>query len=228
MPFIPTYTAFAHHRLIATGDLPTLLRAAKLHLGDAPAETLLIFEDHTGRQVDFDFRGSPDEVIARATATTTTTTTTEAAGVSTSPLPPHTPTPSPAPRPGPGRPRLGVVSREVSLLPRHWQWLEQQPHGISAALRRLVDAARQQADPAAERSRRARDAAGRFLWTIAGNFPHFEEATRALYADDPARLDQLTADWPPDIRTHLHRLLAAGDDPARPQPPHDTASNVGV
>ncbi|MFY0534142.1 DUF2239 family protein [Nannocystis pusilla] len=45
----------------------------------------------------------------------------------------------PPARTGPGRPKLGVVSREVSLLPRHWEWLERQPSG---SRRRCADSSR--------------------------------------------------------------------------------------
>jgi hypothetical protein len=175
-----TYTAFAGHRRVAAGGLAGMLRGAKKYLGDGPAEAVLVFEDQTGRQVDFDFRGTADEVVERATR----------GG-------------KPA---GPGRPKLGVVSREVSLLPRHWEWLEEQPHGASAALRRLVDGARKR-EPAAQRARRARDAAGKFMWAVAGDLSGFEEASRALYADDLPRLRRITRPWPADVRAHVLRLL---------------------
>jgi hypothetical protein len=181
---LSTFTAFAGSSLIVSGDLETILRRTKEFLDDGGSDSVLIFEDQTGRQVDFDFRGTPNEVIERATA-------------------------SAKPRAGPGRPKLGVVSREVSLLPRHWDWLEQQPQGISAALRRLVDEARKR-EPDRERARLAREAAGKFMWAMAGNLPGFEEASRALFAkDDPdaARFEQLIRGWPDDIRSHLLRLL---------------------
>ncbi|HEY0465406.1 MAG TPA: DUF2239 family protein, partial [Polyangiaceae bacterium] len=141
---------------------------------------LLIFEDRSGRQLDFDLSGSLDDVLARA-------------------LPPP-------PRSGPGRPKLGVVSREVSLLPRHWEWLEAQPQGISASLRRLVEEARKR-DPDEQRARKGREALNRFMTAIAGNRANFEEATRALFASDHARFEELIADWPEDIRAHLLRVL---------------------
>jgi hypothetical protein len=100
------------------------------------------------------------------------------------------------------------VSREVSLLPRHWSWLAEQSGGASAALRRLVDEARKR-DPANDDARRARDAASRFLWAVAGNLPGFEEVTRALFAGDDARLASLIAAWPADIREHLATLLSS-------------------
>jgi hypothetical protein len=174
-----TYTAFAGDRLIASGALTEMLLHTSEHLagGGAP---VLIFEDQTGRQVDFDFRGTPEEVLGRVSA--------------------------PEARRGPGRPRLGVVSREVSLLPRHWDWLERQPNGISAALRRLVDEARKR-EPGRERARAAREAAGRFMWAMAGNLPGFEEASRALFARNQERLEDLVREWPRDVRSHLLALV---------------------
>jgi hypothetical protein len=112
-----------------------------------------------------------------------------------------------APR-GPGRPKLGVVAREVTLLPRHWEWLNRQRGGASVALRRLVDEARH-ADGGADRRRAAQEAAYRFMSAMAGNREHFEEATRALFAGDAARFTHLIATWPKDIRDHTQKLAAA-------------------
>ena len=197
-----TYTAFAGDSLIVSADLKTMLSRTKAYEDGGGKGPVLIFEDQTGRQVDFDLRGTAEEVWGRVEG--------EAA------------------RAGPGRPKLGVVSREVSLLPRHWDWLEQQPHGISAAVRRLVDEARKRA-PGSERARLAREAASKVMWAIAGNLPGFEEASRALFARDPARFDQIIRDWPSDIRDHLSRRVREamgldGDDagptpePSKPAP----------
>ena len=113
-------------------------------------------------------------------------------------------TAAPEPR-GRGRPKLGVVAREVTLLPRHWEWLGAQPGGASVALRKLVDAARRaNGDP--DRSRAARDAAYHFMSAMAGNLPGFEEASRALFADDRRRFAALIAGWPGDIRDHIVKL----------------------
>lgn len=106
--------------------------------------------------------------------------------------------------PGPGRPKLGVVSREISLLPRHWEWLQQQPNGASAAIRRLIDQARNSPD---DQERRAREAAGRFLSAVAGNLPHYEEVTRALYAGDRTRMASLMTGWPADLQEYAKQLL---------------------
>jgi hypothetical protein len=186
-----TYTAFAGQRQVASGDLETLILGTKACLDRGEREPVLVFEDQTGIQIDFDLRGTPEEVLAR--------------------LPSH---PLLAPsaaaaklRTGPGRPKLGVVCREVSLLPRHWEWLEQQSGGISVALRKLVDEARK-GGLGKERARRARDAASKFMWVMAGDLPGFEEASRALFAGDPERLRDLIREWPEDIRKHVERLVA--------------------
>ncbi len=175
-----TYTAFAGERLIVSGSLETMLLRAKEYLDGDAGDRVLIFEDQTGRQVDFDFRGTPEEVLERGA--------------------------SGKPRTGPGRPKLGVISREVSLLPRHWDWLEQQPQGISAALRSLVEEARKR-EPGKEAARIAREAASKFMWAMAGNLPGFEEASRALFAKDRELFEGLIRDWPEDIRRHLTRLV---------------------
>jgi len=173
-----TYTVFAGERLLVAGDLPTILARTKLHLDGADPAGVLIFEDESGRQVEFDFTGTPQEVLERE---------------------------APRPRSGPGRPKLGVVSREVSLLPRHWDWLEREPNGISAALRRLVEEASKR-EPDRQRARRARDATSKVMTVLAGNRPGFEEALRALYAKEEERFAKLVRKWPVDVRKHLTRL----------------------
>jgi len=177
-----SYAAFAADRLISRGPLADVLAAVKLTGADHPAARLLIFENETGREVDFDLRGSLGDVLGRVKTRQ-------------------------APK-GPGRPRLGVESREVTLLPRHWAWLELQPNGASAALRRLVDGATRHAHPE-EASRRRRDAAYRVMSVLAGNRAGFEEAARALFAGNRARFRSLTAKWPKDIRSHLAWLTVS-------------------
>ena len=168
-----TYTAFLGWNRVASGKFEPMLRQIK-EIKDPGDQTVLIFEDQTGRQVDFDLRGSIDEVLARIAPKTNRT--------------------------GPGRPKLGVVSREISLLPRHWEWLEAQPQGASAAIRRLVDDARKQ-DSGETRAKI--DAIGRVMSAIGGNLPGFEEAYRALYARDRERLTAQIADWPTDLRDYI-------------------------
>ena len=177
-----TYTAFKGQSMIASGPLEIVLPELKRQFDADKSVMVLIFDDATGKQVDFDLRGTEAQVLARV-------------------LPAH--------RTGPGRPKLGVVSREISLLPRHWEWLEGQPSGASAALRRLVDEARRR-EQGRQRVRLAIDAAARFISVMAGNLPGFEEAMRSLYAKDRARLESLTSKWPRDVRKHmLHLILDA-------------------
>lgn len=174
-----TCAAFVGDRLVATGDLRTVLLRVKERFDRGRAEGLLLFDDQTGRQFDVDLSGSPEEVVARAM-------------------------PEPAPA-GRGRPKLGVLSREVSLLPRHWEWLEEQPSGISATLRRLVDEARKRA-PGEQRARAAREATHRFMTAMAGDRPGYEEALRALFAQDREGFERKIRRWPADIREHTARL----------------------
>ena len=169
-----TYAAFAGTRQLATGALRDLLPVLKERFDRNRSDLVLVFEVETGRQVDFDLRGSLDEVLERE---------------------------APTPSRGPGRPRLGVTSREVSLFPRHWDWLEQQSNGISGALRRLVEQAIK-SQPARERARRIRAAVSRFLSSMAGDRPHYEEATRALFNGDVVAFEGLVRRWPKDIRDY--------------------------
>ncbi|MBZ9751025.1 DUF2239 family protein [Deinococcus sp. HMF7604] len=180
----PTYSAFLGARRLATGPLHDTLTAVKTALDALTGprtQPLIVFNDETGRPADFDWRGTLEEVLAR-----------------------HAPAPS---RTGPGRPKLGVVSREVSLLPRHWDWLESHPNGASAALRRLIDEARK-ADPEGERRRVASLAADRFLTVMAGDLPGAEDASRALYAAERGAFEAVLAPWPEDIRLHALYLAA--------------------
>jgi hypothetical protein len=185
-----SFVAFLEHQLLAAGDIETVLRRVHKQSHASACGTILVFEEATGMQLDFDLRGTAEEAIAR---------------LETHPL--FTPSRAEQPRrAGRGRPRLGVISREVSRLPRHWSWLEAQPGGISGALRRLVDEARRR-EPGKERARLAREALSRILWGLAGNLPAFEEATRALFANDQARFAELVAGWPDDLRRYaLARL----------------------
>jgi len=105
-----------------------------------------------------------------------------------------------------------VVAREVTLLPRHWEWLAAQPGGASVALRKLVEAARRDHRDR-DIQRQVQECAHRFMSAMAGDLPGYEEAIRALFADDQARFAGLVAPWPADVRDHALRL-AAGVAPA--------------
>jgi hypothetical protein len=195
-----TCTAFVGHRRVASGPLPDVARACKEALDAGVREPLLVFDDRSGRQLEIDFRGTPKQVLARLRAQAT---------------PLEAPAAAPAAR-GPGRPKLGVVAREVTLLPRHWDWLGEQPGGASATLRRLVEDARRGNGPR-ERARRSAEALERFMLAMAGDLPGYEEASRCFYRGDRIGFDARTAKWPKDVRTHARRLAAmAWDDAAQP------------
>jgi uncharacterized protein len=201
MDRVMTFTAFAGTELIAGGDIKTTVLGVKARLDAGEARTVIVFEDQTGLQIDFDLRGGEQQVVDRLTGHPHFAV--KAEGEEGVPD-----------RRGPGRPRLGVVSREVSLLPRHWEWLASQKGGASAALRRLIDQARKRGE-SADRARQALDAAGKFMWAMAGNLPGFEEASRALYAGGGERLAALAAGWPADVRDHALRLATLAADLAR-------------
>ena len=185
--------AFDGPRLIAAGPLSEVAVAVKAAIEADPSAMVLTFDDATGRVVDLDLRGSAAEIVARLA---------ERAPASV----PDEPSSPEAPR-GRGRPRLGVVAREVTLLPRHWDWLSAQSGGASVTLRRLIDEARR-ADGGETRARTARERAYRFMSAMAGDLAGFEEAARALFAGDRARLEQHSIQWPRDLRAHLMKLAA--------------------
>ena len=190
-----TLTAFEGVRRLAAGPLaeiaPTIQRAER-----QGSEPISIFSDTTGRAIDLDLRGSADEMLAWLA-----TSAKKADEKSDEQAPPSEPR-------GRGRPKLGVVAREVTLLPRHWEWLNAQPGGASVALRKLVEEARR-ANGDRDRQRAARDAAYHFMSAMAGNLTNFEEASRALFADDRRKFTGLIAAWPADIRDHVVKLAYA-------------------
>ena len=189
----PCFVAFDGDQCIASGDLRSVARAAKEVLDRRAQSAVLVFDPNSG-PVDLDFRGSLEDVLARlldrADAPLAAS---ERAGA--------------MPR-GPGRPKLGVVAREVTLLPRHWEWLARQPGGASVALRRLVDEARRTSKDK-DRIRHAQETAYRFIAAMGENKPHYEEVARALFAGDAGRFEAWTNDWPADVRDHARRLAAA-------------------
>ncbi len=176
----PTLTAFVDGVRIASGEAAQIAAVlrARAEIPEAPP---ILLSDADGRSVDIDLRASPETPTAEET---------------------------PPVRPTRGRPRLGVVPREVTLLPRHWDWLAAQPGGASAALRRLVDEARKtHADT--DRLRARREAAYRAMSALAGDAAGFEAAARALFAGDRAELDAILATWPPDVAAYVQARLDA-------------------
>lgn len=184
------HTAFHNATRIVGGPLATVALAVRAALTADPAAAILVFDDATGKVVDLDLRGDEAEIAARY------------ASRSDEPAPAA----DDAPR-GRGRPKLGVVAREVTLLPRHWDWLALQPGGASQALRRLVDDARK-ADGGRSQARAAQERAYAFIATMAGDREGFEEASRALFAGDRERFAEHSRTWPQDIRDHAEKLLA--------------------
>ncbi len=177
----PRFVAFAGGARIAAGPLAEAAVAARWALDREDGAVVLVFDAATGEVQDLDLRGTEAEVRARYA-------------------------PPPADAPKRGRPKLGVTAREVTLLPRHWEWLASQPGGASVALRRLVEEARKR-EAGSEAARLRRDAAYRFMSAMAGDLPGFEEASRALFADDGERLGACSRSWPQDIRDQLFRYL---------------------
>jgi uncharacterized protein len=188
------YIAFEGDRCIGSGSPRAVLRAAKEKLDQHPKDSVLVFDRATSAVVDIDYRGSVEEMLARLAAINAIDIAADDA-------------PQPAPR-GPGRPKLGVVAREITLLPRHWEWLAQQSGGASVALRRLVDEARR-TNKDKDRIRTAQEAAYRFMAAIAGNKPQYDEAARALFAGDGVKFEALIRTWPKDVRDHICRLAEA-------------------
>ncbi|HSV52206.1 MAG TPA: DUF2239 family protein [Burkholderiaceae bacterium] len=186
-------TAFAGSQRIATGALQTVALVVRQFTQRDAQTPVLVFDDATGQQFDLDLRGTPAEVLERLALRATSTATTD------------TPAPAPEPARGPGRPKLGVVAREVTLLPRHWDWLNLQPGGASVALRKLVEEARR-AGSSKDRVRQAQEASYRFMSAMAGDQPGFEEAARALFAAQATSFEALLQSWPTDVRAHALQL----------------------
>jgi len=190
-------SAFAGDRLLAAGPLQHVALAARQARDADPDTPIQIFEEAGQRPVEVDLGGSMADLVRRLAEL------------------PEVPTPDPAVDParatpgdkprGRGRPKLGVVAREVTLLPRHWQWLNAQPGGASVALRKLVEAARRTSSEG-DRRREGQEAAYRFMHAMAGNAPGFEDAARALFAGDITCFEDAIVAWPQDIREHATML----------------------
>jgi uncharacterized protein len=177
------YVAFADSHRIAQGDLLTVALAVKTRSEQTPSAPAIIFNSNTSRVTDVWLSGDEAAIADWIKA--------------------HVPEALPSPPKTRGRPKLGVVSREVTLLPRQWDWLNSQPGGASVTLRKLVDAAAK--DPQAEK-RAAQDATYRFATALAGDAAGFEEAMRALYAGDQMQFETQIAHWPTDVADHTRQL----------------------
>jgi uncharacterized protein len=210
-------TAFEGSRCIATGPLKTVALSAKAVVEQSADELtplpVLIFNDATSEVIELDWRGSMSEFQARLDLLTPPTA--DLGGQTDAQVPDASDAAAAAANAascpevarGPGRPKLGVVAREVTLLPRHWEWLGSQPGGASVALRKLVEVARRSSE-VKDRVRQASAVGYRFMSTMAGHEPGFEEASRALFAGDQTGFEAQIATWPVDVQAHLKRLLA--------------------
>ncbi|WP_340608234.1 DUF2239 family protein [Xenorhabdus bharatensis] len=194
-----TFTAFFQNKRVAFGTLAELIE--QLQSSSYPSGQFLIFNDLNGKQLDLDIRGTAGEIYQRTIAcypelTPLTIDSSIDLGNSIK---------------GRGRPKLGVVSKEVTLLPRHWEWLSQQSGGASATLRRLVEKARKEnRDEDDKRLRHER--AYLFMSAIAGDLPEYESALRALFAGNETELKQCIKSWPEDLRHYIKKLAFSGED----------------
>lgn len=180
-------TAFHGSLRIASGPLSEVALRAKAVLDQDETASILIFDNATAHPIDVDFRGTPGDMLRRLEKSASA---------------PAKQTQA-KPRRGPGRPKLGVVAREVTLLPRHWDWLKTQPGGASVALRKLVEEAKR---GNGDDIRQSQEAAYRFMSAMAGNEAGFEEAAGALFAGNKERFAAETEAWPRDVRNHAQAL----------------------
>ena len=177
-------TAFSGPQRIASGELRHVAMKAKQAFDLHPDRPVLVFDDADARTIEVPLE-LPAADLLRLLAQPQLSASADAA---------------PVPR-KPGRPKLGVVAREITLLPRHWDWLAAQPGGASVALRKLVEEARK-VSSGDDRRRAAQEATFRFMQAMAGDTPGFEDAARALFAGDVARFEEQVARWTDDVRDH--------------------------
>ncbi|MEK6749951.1 MAG: DUF2239 family protein [Pseudomonadota bacterium] len=181
-----SYTAFDGFKIISQGSLEVVALDVKRHLKAHRDARILIFSDTSGKQMDFDLSGTEKEVLERLKI-----------------FKPQEPPVQPS---GPGRPKLGVITREIALLPHQWEWLSNQTGGSSVALRRLVDEKINSGTLGKDKVKQMQEAAYSFLSAIAGDFPNFEEAIRFLYRRDKKKFKELISTWPNDVATHAMAL----------------------
>lgn len=190
------YIAFNGMQRLATGPLADVATEIKRVVDRGQHRPILLFDARTSELLDIDTRGSVEDVALRYASSHGTSAPGDEASA------PEASADGPRTR---GRPKLGVVAREVTLLPRHWDWLNTQPGGASVALRKLVEEARR-ANAGRDTARKSREAAYKFMSAIASSLETFEEATRALFAGDRPRFDALLSSWPADVRDHTSML----------------------
>jgi uncharacterized protein len=182
------YTAFDGFNIISQGRIEEVALEVRQHLKLNREARLLIFSDFSGKQMDFDLSGSEKDILERLKIFKTPELTLSQSG--------------------PGRPKLGVVPREISLLPSHWEWLSTQPGGASSTIRRLVDEKLKLPPTGKDKSKQAQETVYTFLNAIAGDLPHFEEALRFLYRKDKKKFKEIIASWPADLVKHTMTLAS--------------------
>lgn len=175
--------------MLFQGDLADVVLKIKKHLGNAENSSILLFSDATGKTMDFNFHGTKQDILKRLEVYTSA----DESGAAVS---------------GPGRPKLGVVSREVSLLPKHWEWLATQPGGASATLRLLVEEAQKKSlhTPSVKQ---LQERAYKVMTTLAGDLQGYEEALRALYKKDGKTFRTHIQAWPTDVKKYVNELTKA-------------------
>ena len=186
METLNTYTAFEDHKILSQGILEDVVLKVKKRLEKSPESQIVIYSDATGKSMDFNFQGSEKEVLKRLEVYTTPENTTEASS-------------------GPGRPKLGVISREVSLLPKHWEWLATQSGGASNTLRKLVEENMKKTSGVLT-VKTAQERTYKFMSVEAGDLENYEEALRALYRKDKERFTSEIKTWPRDVQKHVLEL----------------------
>lgn len=194
---IKTCTAFSGDRCVASGNFIEVVQKVKKIIDQGEVESIFIFDDATSELVEVDFRGKMEDVLRKVKKL-----------ISAKNPDAETLNSEQNLQRKPGRPKLGVVGREVTLLPRHWRWLNSQPGGASVTLRKLVEQARR-ANHKQDKVRQSQEATLRFMTAMAGNLPGFEEATRALYAGNPERYNEHIILWPKDIKNYALKLSKA-------------------
>lgn len=186
METLNTYTAFEDHKILSQGSLEDVVLKVKKRFEKSPESQIVIYSDATGKSMDFNFQGSKKEVLKRLEVYTTPESSNEVSS-------------------GPGRPKLGVISREVSLLPKHWEWLATQSGGASNTLRKLVEENMKKTS-GINSVKAAQERTYKFMSVEAGDFANYEEALRALYRKDKERFSGEIKTWPRDVQKHILEL----------------------
>lgn len=171
-----TYTAFEEFKIVSQGTLDDVAISVKHRLKEQGSSNILIFSDSTGRQIDLDLSGTDKQVLDRLKVFTTSSVQTQS---------------------GAGRPKLGVLPREISLLPSHWEWLLNQEGGSSAVIRNLID--EKMKTQLIHKNKIAQERTYKFLSAHAGNLPSFEDAVRFLYRKDKKKFMDQISGWPKDV-----------------------------